>query len=233
MHRNNAGTRAPLLVLCVKQACSSHGIEDTKTDASYHCSCRPALSARPSSTGRSLWRNHKHGCRRGYSHGCSGAPSSHGARALCLRSPLFGRLGGDVFNGLFLETIKKISKTGLASRQQDGESSEWPSVAPCPDRGCRSFDAPALRSTSCSSRSTKRDLSTHLLTPATPRRLRPLPRASAPALSCTHTQNTHAPKVNFPKLRRTFCKGKKCRKHTQHKVTQYKAGKSSNYAQGT
>ena len=38
--------------------------------------------------------------------------------------------------------------------------------------------------------------------------------------------------VNVPKTRRTFCKGKKCRKHTQHKVTQYKAGKASNFAQG-
>ena len=33
--------------------------------------------------------------------------------------------------------------------------------------------------------------------------------------------------VNVPKTRRTFCKGKQCRKHTQHKVTQYKAGKVS------
>ena len=38
--------------------------------------------------------------------------------------------------------------------------------------------------------------------------------------------------VNIPKKRKTFCKGKKCRKHTSHKVTQYKAGKASNYAQG-
>ena len=38
--------------------------------------------------------------------------------------------------------------------------------------------------------------------------------------------------VNVPKTRRTFCKGKKCRKHTTHKVTQYKAGKASNFAQG-
>lgn len=28
-----------------------------------------------------------------------------------------------------------------------------------------------------------------------------------------------------PKTRRTYCKGKECKKHTQHKVTQYKAGK--------
>ncbi|RUS75688.1 hypothetical protein EGW08_016554 [Elysia chlorotica] len=38
--------------------------------------------------------------------------------------------------------------------------------------------------------------------------------------------------VNVPKSRRTFCKGKKCKKHTVHKVTQYKAGKASLYAQG-
>ncbi|POS86432.1 hypothetical protein EPUL_002702, partial [Erysiphe pulchra] len=38
--------------------------------------------------------------------------------------------------------------------------------------------------------------------------------------------------VNIPKTRRTFCKGKDCKKHTQHKVTQYKAGKASLFAQG-
>jgi large subunit ribosomal protein L44e len=38
--------------------------------------------------------------------------------------------------------------------------------------------------------------------------------------------------VNVPKKRRTFCKAKSCRRHEQHKVTQYKAGKASNYAQG-
>lgn len=38
--------------------------------------------------------------------------------------------------------------------------------------------------------------------------------------------------VNVPKTRRTYCKGKDCRKHTQHKVTQYKAGKASLFAQG-
>lgn len=37
--------------------------------------------------------------------------------------------------------------------------------------------------------------------------------------------------VCIPKERKTFCKGKKCKKHTVHKVTQYKAGKASNYAQ--
>ncbi|EGB05663.1 ribosomal protein L44 [Aureococcus anophagefferens] len=38
--------------------------------------------------------------------------------------------------------------------------------------------------------------------------------------------------VNVPKERKTYCKAKKCRKHTTHKVTQYKAGKASNFAQG-
>ena len=38
--------------------------------------------------------------------------------------------------------------------------------------------------------------------------------------------------VNVPKERRTYCKSKKCRKHTVHKVTQYKAGKASGFAQG-
>ncbi|KAM0720832.1 hypothetical protein Q7P37_003117 [Cladosporium fusiforme] len=38
--------------------------------------------------------------------------------------------------------------------------------------------------------------------------------------------------VNIPKTRRTYCKGKECKKHTQHKVTQYKAGKASLFAQG-
>ncbi|KAK5071107.1 40s ribosomal protein L44e [Knufia obscura] len=38
--------------------------------------------------------------------------------------------------------------------------------------------------------------------------------------------------VNVPKTRKTYCKGKACKKHTQHKVTQYKAGKASLFAQG-
>jgi len=41
-----------------------------------------------------------------------------------------------------------------------------------------------------------------------------------------------ASQVNVPKLRRTFCKDKKCRKHRVHKVTQYKTGKASKFAQG-
>jgi len=38
--------------------------------------------------------------------------------------------------------------------------------------------------------------------------------------------------VNIPKERKTFCAGPKCGKHTVHKVTQYKAGKASLFAQG-
>ncbi|CAL6393935.1 unnamed protein product [Bathycoccus prasinos] len=36
--------------------------------------------------------------------------------------------------------------------------------------------------------------------------------------------------VNIPKTRRTYCKG--CKKHAIQKVTQYKTGKASLYAQG-
>ncbi|TQW00314.1 Ribosomal protein L44e [Cordyceps javanica] len=43
---------------------------------------------------------------------------------------------------------------------------------------------------------------------------------------------TRLEQVNIPKTRNTYCKGKECRKHTQHKVTQYKAGKASLFAQG-
>uniref|UniRef100_A0A8I3N1J6 Ribosomal protein L36a like n=3 Tax=Canis lupus familiaris TaxID=9615 RepID=A0A8I3N1J6_CANLF len=42
--------------------------------------------------------------------------------------------------------------------------------------------------------------------------------------------NVTAEMVNVPKTRRTFCK--KCGKHQPHKVTQYKKGKDSLYAQG-
>jgi len=38
--------------------------------------------------------------------------------------------------------------------------------------------------------------------------------------------------VNVPKTRRTFCKGKNCKKHTLHKVSQYKKGKDSIHVQG-
>ncbi|XP_002131925.1 uncharacterized protein LOC100180220 [Ciona intestinalis] len=38
--------------------------------------------------------------------------------------------------------------------------------------------------------------------------------------------------VNVPKTRKTYCSHKNCKKHTLHKVTQYKTGKASLYAQG-
>merc|ERR1712227_589080 len=38
--------------------------------------------------------------------------------------------------------------------------------------------------------------------------------------------------VTVPKAKRTYCNGKKCKKHTMHKVTQHKTGKASLYAQG-
>ncbi|KAF9088741.1 40s ribosomal protein L44e [Mortierella sp. GBA35] len=42
----------------------------------------------------------------------------------------------------------------------------------------------------------------------------------------------HALTVNVPKTRNTYCKGKTCKKHTAHKVSQYKTGKASLFAQG-
>ncbi|CAD6225813.1 unnamed protein product [Miscanthus lutarioriparius] len=39
-------------------------------------------------------------------------------------------------------------------------------------------------------------------------------------------------RVNVPKTKKTYCKNKECRKHTLHKVTQYKKGKDSLSAQG-
>lgn len=38
--------------------------------------------------------------------------------------------------------------------------------------------------------------------------------------------------VNVPKTRMAFCKSKKCRKHQQMKVSQYKKGAASKMAQG-
>ena len=48
-----------------------------------------------------------------------------------------------------------------------------------------------------------------------------------------HTLNVASPisaQVNVPKVRNTFCK--KCKKHTKQKVSQYKTGKASIFAQG-
>merc|ERR1712194_182020 len=38
--------------------------------------------------------------------------------------------------------------------------------------------------------------------------------------------------VNVPKERMTFCAGKKCKKHTKHKVTQYKPAQRHSTRQG-
>merc|ERR1711977_25530 len=38
--------------------------------------------------------------------------------------------------------------------------------------------------------------------------------------------------VTVPKVKKTYCASKDCKKHTIHKVTQYKTGKASLYAQG-
>ncbi|CAB4374904.1 60S ribosomal protein L44 [Rhizophagus irregularis] len=38
--------------------------------------------------------------------------------------------------------------------------------------------------------------------------------------------------VNVPKTRNTYCKGRNCKRHRPHKVSQYKKGKDSLYAQG-
>ena len=51
---------------------------------------------------------------------------------------------------------------------------------------------------------------------------------SRPAL--TTVPSPHASQVNIPKAKKSFCK--KCKKHAPHKVTQYKTGKASLYAQG-
>ncbi|KAJ4818681.1 60S ribosomal protein L44 [Rhynchospora pubera] len=38
--------------------------------------------------------------------------------------------------------------------------------------------------------------------------------------------------VNVPKTKKTYCSNKACRKHTLHKITQYKKGKDNLSAQG-
>ncbi len=59
------------------------------------------------------------------------------------------------------------------------------------------------------------------------------PRAARGAAACQRPARAPTgPQVNVPKTKKAFCKGKECRKHTMHKVTQYKTGKASLYAQG-
>ncbi|CAK9192959.1 unnamed protein product [Sphagnum jensenii] len=54
------------------------------------------------------------------------------------------------------------------------------------------------------------------------------------ALHCRGVRSIRvsASMVNVPKTKKSFCKGKDCKKHTLHKVTQYKKGKDSLYVQG-
>lgn len=56
----------------------------------------------------------------------------------------------------------------------------------------------------------------------------------SPRRACASREGRRPPnsQVCVPKERRTYCKGGKCRRHTVHKVSQYKAGKASNFAQG-
>ncbi|TVY93783.1 60S ribosomal protein L44 [Lachnellula willkommii] len=65
-----------------------------------------------------------------------------------------------------------------------------------------------------------------------PRTEKIAPEAAPTSRTYTIEADKNFPQVNVPKTRRTYCKGKDCRKHTQHKVTQYKAGKASLFAQG-
>ncbi|ATY62119.1 ribosomal L44e [Cordyceps militaris] len=64
--------------------------------------------------------------------------------------------------------------------------------------------------------------------------LHPMPENCPPPHPLTNdeTLTRCGTQVNIPKTRNTYCKGRECRKHTQHKVTQYKAGKASLFAQG-
>lgn len=56
--------------------------------------------------------------------------------------------------------------------------------------------------------------------------------SARPSNLTTSRSDPAAKMVNVPKTRKTFCKGRECGKHTLHKVTQYKAGKASAFAQG-
>ncbi|KAF9154872.1 40s ribosomal protein L44e [Linnemannia schmuckeri] len=59
--------------------------------------------------------------------------------------------------------------------------------------------------------------------------------ATRPLTTClpvTPPSSLFRSQVNVPKTRNTYCKGKTCKKHTAHKVSQYKTGKASLFAQG-
>ena len=57
--------------------------------------------------------------------------------------------------------------------------------------------------------------------------------SSSPSIYQAHIPRCHLIlQVNVPKTKKAFCAGKACKKHQMHKVTQYKTGKASLYAQG-
>jgi len=61
----------------------------------------------------------------------------------------------------------------------------------------------------------------------------PPPHHNLPHLDDTLSPLPSPPSLEqVPKERKTFCSSPKCRKHTVQKVTQYKSGKASNFAQG-
>ncbi|KAE8803612.1 60S ribosomal protein L36a [Hordeum vulgare] len=73
------------------------------------------------------------------------------------------------------------------------------------------------------------------------RATKPHPSPSPPPLAATPPPEREARRssissavkmVNVPKTKKTYCKNKECKKHTLHKVTQYKKGKDSLSAQG-
>ncbi|XP_066390890.1 large ribosomal subunit protein eL42-like [Miscanthus floridulus] len=69
----------------------------------------------------------------------------------------------------------------------------------------------------------------HALYPRRRHSLQPLDRSREHA---ARAPSAAAKMVNVPKTKKTYCKNKECRKHTLHKVTQYKKGKDSLSAQG-
>lgn len=63
----------------------------------------------------------------------------------------------------------------------------------------------------------------------------PTPTNTRPLSAVQHQEAHHQEEtkmVNVPKTKKTYCKSKECKKHTLHKVTQYKKGKDSLAAQG-
>jgi hypothetical protein len=62
------------------------------------------------------------------------------------------------------------------------------------------------------------------------RRAAARPLRAVAAWRAQRAEAARAAQVNVPKAKKTYCK--KCKKHAAHKVTQYKTGKASLFAQG-